>query len=442
MKRKKLFISLVSVLSVILFLGIFLLVWFYGAIYKDFKGFKKEFEIPGLDDGAVPQGMGTYTSKYIVTDEEGKTKSVTQQYFFISAYMADGSPSRIYVVGADTGYVGYVTLKNEDGSFFYGHCGGVATNGYTLWVTGESNVYVAKANEAYTKAYGNPAGNPADIITREIVDKAARIKLNATDSDEDYDFSVKFTASFKANCNASFCYYYDDPSSSYVSYDRLYIGEFYRDGNYKTDPSHHLATPSGYKNTAFMYEYNVTSTTSNKYGLSIINQETGLEEEDRVPKIQKIFSLPEKIQGMAFSGKSKYSASDGMMVLSESYGLANSHLLCFDVKALMGTSVKYNTVAGANFEYNGVTKNVGGKDIPYTDSSLNLYYVDKGNGEMFVNDYSIPSMSEGMCVVTPASSDNGPVGKVYVLFESAGKKYKHFVRTQLKNVYSFTPKAK
>ena len=434
MKRKKLFISLVSVLSVVVFLGMFLLVWFVGAIYPDFKNFKKEFAIPGLDEGAVPQGMGTYTSSYEITDESGTTTSHTQQYFFISAYMADGSPSRLYVVGAETGYVGYVTMKNLDGSDFYGHCGGVATNGYTLWVTGESNVYVAKASEAYSKANKN--------VTREIVDKAARIKLGSTDSDEDYDFSVKFTASFKANCNASFCYYYDDPKYSSVTYDRLYIGEFYRKGNYETDASHRIKTPSGYKNTAFMYEYNVTSSSSNDYGLTTISQDTGLTDKDLVPKIQKVFSLPEKIQGVAFSGKSTYSASDGMLILSESYGLANSHLLCFDYKEIANSSEKYSTVAGTNFTYEGVTRKIGSNEIPYTDSSLYLYYVDKNDRDMFVNDYSIPCMSEGMCVITPTSSSNPPVHRVFVLFESAGKKYNRFVRTQLKNVYSFTPKEK
>ncbi len=434
MKNKKLFISLISILSVFLFIGTFLLVWFAGAIYRDFKGFRREFEIPGLEDGAVPQGMGAYTSVYEIPGDDGKPKTATQQYFFISAYMADGSPSRIYVVGAVTGYVGYVTLKNEDGSDFYGHVGGIATNGYTLWVTGENTVYVAKASEAYNKANRN--------ITREIVDKAARVKLPDTDESQEYDFSVKFTASFNANCNASFCYYYDDPRYTSVTYDRLYVGEFYRKGNYETADSHRLETPNGYKNTAFMYEFNVTSSSSNKYGLSTISEDTGLTEEELVPKIQKVFSIPEKIQGMAFSGKTTYSSSDGMLVLSESYGLANSNLLCFDYKSVMGTSKKYNAVTGVNFEYEGLYKTIGGNKIPYTDSGLYLYFVDKANEDMFVRNYSIPSMSEGMCVVTPSTSNNGPIGKVYVLFESAGKKYKHFVRTKLKNVYSFTPKTK
>ena len=67
--------------------------------YKDFKKFNKEFAIEGLDDGAVPQGITAYYSNYKAIDETGKEVTRSQQYFLISAYMYDGSPSRIYVTG-------------------------------------------------------------------------------------------------------------------------------------------------------------------------------------------------------------------------------------------------------------------------------------------------------------------------------------------------------
>ncbi len=439
MKHKKLFISLTAIGSVIVFFAIFLMIWFVGGNYKDFESFREEFEIPGLDDGAVPQGMGTCPAEYYVYNEEvDKTEAKIQQYYFISAYMSDGSPSRIYVTGAETGYVGYVTMKTEDGKDFYGHCGGIAINNtrsavssttanyYTLWVTGESMVYCAKASPEFI--------SQKKTIAQEIVEKAGR-KADAAENK-----TIQFTASFEANCNASFCYYYDDPSSSGVSSDRLYVGEFYRDGNYKTDDKHKLTTPGGYKNTAFMYEYNVTSSTENKYGLYMINAADGLAESDRVPRIQKIFSLPEKVQGVAFSGKKSYSSSDGILVLSESYGLSNSHLLCFDNKKLMTSSRKYTDVSGESFVYKGIKKTFGDQTLNYTDSSLYVYYVDKADEEMFVNDYSIPSMSEGLCVPTPTTSNNDASNRIYVLFESACNKYKSFVRKRTKNVYSFIPK--
>ena len=441
MKHKKLFISLTAIFSVIIFFAVFLMIWFFGDDYKDFEGFKKEFEIPGLADGAVPQGMTSCSANYYVdTDVEGADKELkTQQYFFISAYMTDGSPSRIYVVGEDTGYVGYVTMKTEDGNDFYGHCGGIALNnsrsvttvnatqGYTLWVTGESMIYCAKSSELYA--------NARKTITQEIVEKAEK---NVDPANEE-DCSIKFTASFNANCNASFCFYYNDPSTESTSSDRLFVGEFYRAGNYETDKKHWLTTPEGYQNTAFMYEYTVNSSTTNKYGLSLINTTDGLTEDALVPKIQRIYSIPEKIQGVALSGKKDYYTNNGILVLSESYGLNNSHLLCFDVGKVMSSYKSYKDITGESFVYEGVHKTFGSTTVSYTDTSLNVYYVDKNNEEMFLNDYSIPSMSEGMCLVTPLAGSSGAVNRVYVLFESAGKKYKTFVRQQLKNVYSFIP---
>ena len=129
MKHKKLFVSLTAIFSVVVFLAVFLMIWFLGDSYKDFESFKEEFEIPGLKEGAVPQGITSCVAEYYVTNPESeKTEAISQQYYFISSYMADGSPSRIYVTGEDTGYVGYVTLKTEGGEDFYGHFGGIAIN--------------------------------------------------------------------------------------------------------------------------------------------------------------------------------------------------------------------------------------------------------------------------------------------------------------------------
>lgn len=425
MKHKKLFISLTAVLSVIVFLAVFLLVWFFGDFYPDFKDFEKGISIEGLDDGAVPQGMGAYPSSYTVTGEDGKTVSKTQDYFLVSAYMKDGSPSRIYVTGKVTGYVGYVTLKNIDGTDFYGHCGGVAANDKTLWVTGESKVHVAKISEN--------KGILAEIIQKAEL-SAAPAEIDENGQTVEHDISVKFTAEFNANCRASFCYYFNDPTYSTTSYDRLYVGEFYRAGNYKTDDKHKMTTPAGYKNTAFMYEYNVS--TSSEYGLSTLTDST-LDGKNKVPKIQKIFSLPEKIQGVAWANRT--GSGNGIMVLSQSYGLANSHLLCFDFSKVTATASRklYNTIAGENFTYEGIKRQSGNA---YTDSSLYVYFADKNDSEMFINDYSIPSMSEGMCSLTPTTANSTASDRIYVLFESGSKKYGMFVRKQIKNVYSFIPR--
>lgn len=444
MKRKKLFISLTAVCAVLVFLGIFVLMWYVGDSYKDFKKFSKEFAIEGLDDGAVPQGMTAYPSNYVYdVDETGKEKVKLQQYFLVSSYMSDGSASRIYVTvqltdnkNKVTGYryIGFVTLENEDGTPHLGHVGGIATNGAFLWVGHDDNVLVATAS---SKDYEN--------ILREIILKA---QINLSGEAEEIQ-SVKFTSSFKANCNASFMVYFDDARYTDITYDRLYVGEFYRKGNYETDKSHRIETPNGYKNTAFMYEYNVDKKASseNPYGLTRIDQdEKDKTLSDNVPKIQKIFSIPEKIQGVAFSGRkgSNTTSSDpeSMVVLSQSYGLANSHLLCFDWKLATESANRelYRSIAGESFAYKDVYRNrSNGDKTPYTDSGVYVYYLDKNNEKMFVNDYSVPSMSEGMCTATRAGANAAAITDVYVLFESGSKKYNFFTRESIKDVFRFVP---
>lgn len=437
MKNRKLFLKIfipaLSVFTVAVFFSIFILIWFVGDRYKDFDSFNKEFAIQGLDEGAIPQGITSYQSSYTDgVDSSGKPINKTQQYFLVSAYMNDGSPSRIYVTGQTTGYVGYVTMKNTDGSDHFGHVGGIATNGARLWVAYNDSVLVAKASTTYSN----------ENILKEIVDKAE--KNSGLEKGEEL-YSVQFTTSFNANCRADFLYYCDDSRYTGETYDRLYVGEFYRKGNYETAANHRYKTPKGYKNNAFMYEYNVDNNTENPYGLTRIDstlKDTTIS--NNVPKIQKIFSLPEKIQGIAFSGRTGYSTNDGYLVLSQSYGLSNSHLLCFDWKKINETSNRTlfrQLNNGYSFEYadSFKIKNSTGEKTPYTDPGVYVYYVDKGNSDMFVKDYSIPCMSEGMCIVTTKGSNNQAIQRIYVLFESASKKYRLFTREKIKNVYSFVP---
>lgn len=450
MKRKKLLIAATAAFTVAAFLAIFLITWFFGATYKDFKDFTAEFKIPGFDEGAAPQGITNYRAEYEVTNEDGSTARKRQEYFFISSYMKEG-PSRVYVVGKDTGYGGYVELKNEDGTDYLGHCGGIATNGNFLWISSDDTVYVAKksskdyANIAYEiikKAAANVAADGAENAENaENGENAENAEGAEAEPAEKPDNTVKFTASFAANCNASFLYYFDadagetaSPSSS----DRLYVGEFYRRRNYETDKTHRVTTPNGDKNTGFAYEFNVaTSTTdSNKTGLSCLSLSDGYKAENGggVPKIQRIFSIPKEIQGFART-------KGGKLVLSQSYALKNSRLYYYDWEKITATSTKDATrrkfnsaeVAGKDFEYAGVYKEYStGDRSPYRDSSLYVYFADSAKGTL-LNEYSIPCMSEGLCV-------SGE--RVNVLFESGCYKYKKFVRTVTGEVYSFVPKAK
>ena len=188
MKHKKLFITFTVIFSALLALVIFIMIWFWGDRYDDFKDFRSEVAISGLKDGACPQGITVYKSDAIKDkDESGKDVEIepAQNYFFITAYFKDKA-SRIYVVGDKTGEVGYVTLKNIDGSDHTGHVGGIATNGRYLWVCSGKTVLVA-----------NEGTVTKDYVAVKLI-KAA--KENGT---------IQFKTSFNANCNAAFLYYYD-----------------------------------------------------------------------------------------------------------------------------------------------------------------------------------------------------------------------------------------
>lgn len=435
MKNKKLFITLIVIFSFIVCLGTFVMIWFWGDSYKDFQDFTESVTIPGLDENAVPQGIANYTT--VVYDKDGDATETSQDYFFISAYMKEG-PSRIYVTGARTGYIGYVTIKNEDGSDYMGHCGGIATScvknsSYgTLWITSDETVYCAKRS---SDKYVN--------IAEEIIAKA--MLSNKKDDESEVseenpvkeENSIKFTASFYANCRASFCYFYDsdaNPETYSTSTDKLYVGEFYRKGNYETNPLHHVTTNNGTQNKAFVYEYSLS--TSSEFGVSKLSA-SNLPEDMKVPKIQYIYSIPDKIQGFARikENTENSNTNTGKLVLSQSWGLPNSTLYYYDwSKIRTNNSAPYSSLVNnvsadgnetaAGFEYKGVQTTHGTR---YFENPT-VYFVDDNS---LVREYSVPSMSEGLC----SSGD-----RVYVLFESASYKYKYFVRQQLKNVFYFIPR--
>ncbi len=362
MKHKKLFIALTAVFTVIAALAVFLATWFLADRYEDFKGFRKEFAIPGLKSGAVPQGLGYYGGVY-----------------FTSSYYDNGAPSRVYATkhtASESRYLGYFTIT-VDGEPYTGHCCGVATNGRYVWIASDGTVYVLDYNEV----------NDA-------------VLQNGT---------VEVKSKFDAMCGADFCYYYEKSNRGL-----LLVGEFYRPKNYETDESHHLATPAGESevNRAVMYQYHALALgQDNDYGLE-------LHTEAKLPKVELAYSIPSKIQGVA--------TTDSGFVLSQSWGLSNSKLYYFkndDVtktkeaasKNKLRITYKYNDVRG---------------DEKTHRESVDVYYMYSGN---LARTYSIPSMSEGLC----ASG-----GKVFVLFESASKKYRAFVREKLDSVYSFIPSEK
>ena len=178
--------TFIIMIVVFLAFSIFAIVYYYGESYNEFYGkTQAEFSIPGLDEGFVPQGM-----EY----EQGN------DIFLISGYMANGSASRVYVVNGEE--VNYVTFS-YNGESITNHFGGITTDGTGVWIGGEGNVYYLKLE--------NLLSENADVV--EVEDM--------------------FMAPNGADCltvyNGNF----------------LIVGEFYREGSYDTDPSHHITTESG-----------------------------------------------------------------------------------------------------------------------------------------------------------------------------------------------------
>lgn len=153
----------------------------------------------------------------------------------------------------------------------------------------------------------------------------------------------------------------------------LFAGEFYREKNYKTDESHHLER-DGETNYAFIYAYEADESAAG-----------GVKSEKPV----SILSVRALVQGVAVTGDKIY--------LSCSYGLADSKLYVYS-----------NPLHGEGELFNGVP----------------LYRLDKDN---LLSTLTMPCMSEEICIKD---------GKLYILYESLCKKYKYFVRVQMKNVFS------
>ncbi len=198
---KKAKVSLIVVASVLAVIFVFLMVYYFGASYKQFDAVaRQEFKIPGLDSKFSPQGL---------------TYSEEQQTFVVGGYMSDGSPSRIYFVkkGENTAEK-YITLT-IDGEPYVGHCGGVAVDDDMAWICGDGKVF--RFNFASALAIENET-------SLEIID------------------------SFETGNGADFILTYNN---------KLIVGEFYRKQNYKTPESHHIKTSSGEVNPALSFVYSV-----------------------------------------------------------------------------------------------------------------------------------------------------------------------------------------
>ncbi len=320
-----------------IFLSLILLIAAAGGVYffwpwhnEFFDNANAEFDIPGLDEDFCPQGM---------TQLKGYNK------YIISGYMTDGSPSRYYVIDAETNELEKYFTLNIDGKKYDGHAGGVASYGSTLWTTS----MIEEDGEGYAFRF-----MATDVV-------------NVTNGGE-----VVVRDYFKTLNNADFVFVQD-------SY--LWVGEFYKPEKYETDPNHHLETRSGETNRALAYAYKISE--GYRYGVISTSPE-------------KALSIGDLCQGIDVT-------DDGKFVMSTSYSIFDSNIYYYkDV---------------LNEEKHGTIR-VGLKEV-------DLWYLDN---EALIGSAQIPAMSEELFIKN---------NRVYLLFESACKKYKFFNRVRIESVYSF-----
>ncbi len=208
---------------------------------RDYTAYNKQHTvgpvIPGLYDGAVPQGMAYDSEKKVM---------------FISNYMYNGKPSSLSVLSMETGtFTKVLWLYNPDGTPHTGHVGGLAASKTHLWVASGKGVYRINLSFLYTAQNGD---------------------------------HIKMASFIPTAAKGSFATY---------SNGILWVGEFTsKDGSYAAPVSHHLKTSSGKVHHAWMAGYLLDKNTD----LIESKKITG----GRVYP-DYIISIPDEVQGAAFS---------------------------------------------------------------------------------------------------------------------------------------------
>lgn len=269
----------------------------------------REFDIPGISEGFVPQDLDHL--------DDGT--------WLFSGYMADGSESAIYRLGAD-GTSGRFFVSRPDGSAYDGHGSGITSDGEHVLLT-DGDGFLA-----------------FDLASVEAVEENGRVQAIGRRS-------LEFAPAFLN-----------------IEDGALYLGDFYHPGPYETPDAHRMQTPAGDENPAVMYAYPEDEMGTFGYA----------------DQAARVYSIPARIQGMCITDA-------GSIVLSQSYGLATSHLLVYDAIAAEGANADDWFVAD-------------GRTVP-------LFYLDSA---CEVADVDAPPMTEGI---------EWHDGGIFISCESASDKY-------------------
>ena len=282
-----------------------------------YRASEKAFRIPGLSDGFIPQGLAY----------DWRTDS-----FFMTGYDKDGEASPVYVVDRAEGELQKtVLLGNEDGTAFTGHAGGLALHGQYVYVAGGAEYCL------YVFSYD-------DVLRAENGTTVCALGRFSTGNAED---------GIRVSCVTA-------------EENRIWVAEFYHEPKYPTPESHKMTTAAGEYQQALAVAYEFSDGEASVFGI------------DPQPTIG--YSLPDKVQGMAFE--------NGYVYLSSSYGVSFSHIWEYD-----RSKAAYQT------------------DLSVQGVSIPVYALDSAAR---TKDMKIAPMSEEIVFVE---------GRYYTMCESASEKY-------------------
>lgn len=295
-----------------------------GFILLFLLGFRLYFRIPvssyykvSKKAFVIPDTNRNFVSQGLTYDEKAEN-------FYLTGYMKDNSACPVYIVNKNTKkLIKTIKLSNPDNTPFVNHCGGLSLYQDNIYIAGghDNCLYVFDKNEI------DQAENKSSVTYKNIISLET----------EDDMIGVAFTTTDK---------------------DMLIAGEFYRLPQYPTSPKHEITTIDG-KNNAIALAFT-------------------LSDNKAVPSY--VYSLPENVQGMAFSDEKIY--------VSTSWGLSFSNILIYDRSKITS---------------NGT--------MTVLDTEVPLYILDSSSLEKTIK---TAPMSEEIELID---------GKLYQVNESASNKY-------------------
>ena len=159
----------------------------------------REFKIPGLEEGFVPQGLD-YCEEY--------------DLYLLCGYRYPDEQAQMYVVRPDGTYRKILMLDEKEKTFV-SHAGGIVHN--------DKYVYIAGCDgKCYVFAFD-------DIVKEQTT-------------------QIKMLGYFQAWNQADYCCVQDG---------KLYIGEYYHKYKYGTDTSHHYISPIGEEHCAMITAFSL-----------------------------------------------------------------------------------------------------------------------------------------------------------------------------------------